>query len=152
MNRKYKIKALHELAMQAAKQYSRAESALIEILQKIDAEKTFRDLGQPSLFAYAVNELKLSESTAYNFINVARKAMQVPALQQQISSGELSVCKARKIVPVLTLQNQEEWIEKDKILPSRKLEQEVARIAPRESQPERMHYVTDTRVSLSLHL
>ena len=60
--------------------------------------KTIRD---------AVDRLKLSESTALNFINVARKAVQVPALQAEIRAGHVSVSKARKIVPVLTPQNQD---------------------------------------------
>lgn len=129
-----KIQELHQRALEAAKRFFQAEADLLELLQEIDACKGFRNLGHTSLFSYAVNALKLSESTALNFINVARKAVQVPALKEAIQQGNLSVCKARKIVPVLTTQNQAEWIEKAKTLPTRKLEKEIAKVAPSESR------------------
>ena len=108
------------------------------------------ELGYTSLFSYCVQALGLSESTASNFITVARKAREVPVLQSAIRSGTLSVTKARKIAPVLTLANQEEWIEKAISLPSRKLEQEVARVAPKEAAPERMKFVAEDRLELRI--
>ncbi|MGZ3687872.1 MAG: hypothetical protein ACXVBW_06215, partial [Bdellovibrionota bacterium] len=117
---------LHRQALIAAKEYFKAEAALLDILQKIDACRGFRQLGYPSCFTYAVGALKLSEATAMNFISVARKSKEVPALQAAIANAELSVSKARKIVPVLTPENQEEWIEKAKSLPQRELERQVA--------------------------
>jgi hypothetical protein len=152
MDRKQKVSELHQIALGAAKKFFLAEAELLDILQKIDAARAYLDLGHPSLFDYAVKGLKLSESTALNFINVARKAMQVPALKQQIESGDLSVSKARKIVPVLTLQNQAEWIEKAKTLSSRQIEKEVARVMPQEATPERVRYVSETRANVSLGL
>src|SRR5262249_48620973 len=124
------MKSLHELALQAAANYFRAEAELLDILQKIDKERTYRQLGYTSLFLYAVGALKLPEGTAYNFINVARKAREVPALKAAIAASDLSVGKARRIVSVLTLENQDEWIEKAKNLSQRSLEKEVARVNP----------------------
>lgn len=146
------IKELHQRALEAAREYFRAEAKLLDLLQKIDACKGFRNFGYTSLFSYAVDGLKLSESTSLNLINVARKAVQVPALKTEIEAGQLSVCKARKIVPVLTTQNQAEWIEKAKTLPTRKLEREIARVAPGEAFPERIRFVTESRVNLSFSL
>jgi hypothetical protein len=136
--------------VQAAKQFFRAESRLLAILQRMDAEKAYRDLGRTSLFEYAVQDLKLSESVALNLIGVARKSVQVPELKREIDRGELSVSMARKIVPVLTPQNQGEWIEKAKTLTTRALEKEVARVRPQEATPERYRYVTESRIALSL--
>lgn len=112
-----KMHELHQHALDAARRFFQAESELLELIQKIDVCKGFRELGHTSLFSYAVGELKLSESVALNLINVARKAVQVPALKKEIQDGRLSVSKARKIVPVLTVQNQSEWIEKAKHFP-----------------------------------
>lgn len=146
------IQELHQKALDAARRFFKAEAELLELIQKIDECKGFRDLGHTSLFLYVVGELKLSESTALNFINVARKAVQVPALKTEIQLGNLSVCKARKIVPVLSIQNQAEWIEKARTLPTRSLEKEIARVAPAEAIPERVRYAAECRVSLSLSL
>lgn len=143
---------LHQRALEAARKYFQAEAELLDLIQKIDACKGFRNLGHTSLFSCAAGELKLSESTALNLINVARKAVQVPALKTEIQNGRLSVCRARKIVPVLNVENQAEWIEKAKTLPTRKLEKEIARVAPGEAFAERVRYVTESRVNLSLSL
>jgi 5-methylcytosine-specific restriction endonuclease McrA len=146
------VQEMHEEAMAAASQFFSSEARLLNILQRMDAERAYRDLGHTSLMAYAVKGLKLSESTALNLINVARKAVQVPELKREIEAGELSVCMARKIVPVLTTENQSEWIEKAKNLTTRALEKEVAALRPQEATPERIRYVTHDRVSVTLGL
>lgn len=145
-----KFHELHRRALEATRRFFQAEAELLDLIQKIDACKGFRELGHTSLFSYAVGELKLSESVALNLINVARKAVQVLALKAEIQTGNLSVCKARKIVPVLNLQNQEEWIEKAKTLPIRKLEREIAKVAPQTAVPDRVRYVTESRIALTV--
>jgi hypothetical protein len=152
LDRKRLVQEMHEEALAAASRFFSSEARLLGILQRLDAERAYRDLGHTSLMAYAVKGLKLSESTALNLINVARKAVQVPELKREIEAGELSVCMARKIVPVLTQANQEEWIEKAKTLTTRALEREVAGVRPQEATPERIKYVTRERVAVSLGL
>ena len=58
------INRLHQRAILCAKRFHEAESELLTVLQRVDAQKTFRHLGFPSLFAYATHALKLSEGTA----------------------------------------------------------------------------------------
>ncbi|MGZ6311755.1 MAG: hypothetical protein ACXWOH_14055, partial [Bdellovibrionota bacterium] len=143
--------SLHERAIQAAANFHRAEAELLSILQELDRCRGYREQGYSSLFAYSVGALKLTESVACNFINVARKSREVPELQAAIVASELSVTKARKIVPVLTLENQEEWIEKAKSLSSRELEREVARVAPQEPV-ERIKAIGNDRVQVTIAL
>ena len=131
------IQELHQKALDAAGRFKRAEADLITILQELDHARAFFKLGYNSLFSYTVQALGLSESVAANFVTVARKAREVPVLHEAIQSGALTVSKARKITPVLTLQNHDEWIEKAKSLSTRKLEEEVARVAPREARARR---------------
>ena len=47
-----------------------------------------------------------------NLCHGREEGPEVPVLQSAIQSGALSVSKARKIAPVLTLANQDEWVEK----------------------------------------
>lgn len=141
---------LHQKALEAVKSYSIAEAQLLTILQEIDLSRAYRDLGHTSLFTYAVQGLKLSESTAYNFIAVARKAREVPALMIEISKGTLSISKARKITPVLTRDNQAEWIANAQSLSQKSLEKEVARVAPREATRKRATYISETQLKLTL--
>ncbi|MBI3543857.1 MAG: HNH endonuclease [Deltaproteobacteria bacterium] len=141
---------LHLRALEIVGRYLRTEAELLDVLQEIDRSKAYRAFECPSLFVYAVRELKLSESIAYNFITVARKAVEVPALKAEIARGDLSVSTARKITPVLTARNHEHWIELAKTLPRQMLEREVARVAPKTATPERTAYVSASRLQLTM--
>lgn len=141
---------IHKKALEVATRYKRAEADLLCVLQEVEVARVFVKLGFTSMFNYCVQALGLTESVAANFVTVARKAREVPVLQSAIQSGSLSVSKARKIAPVLTLENQDEWVEKAKILSTRKLEEEVARVAPREAAPERIKVVAEDRLELRM--
>jgi hypothetical protein len=119
-------------------------------LQQVDERRTYLHYGRSSLFHYAVQELHLSESVAYNLISVTRKAREVPELRNKIERGEITLTNARKIAPVLTAENQIEWLAKASVLSQRELEKEVVKIRPELSTPERAKYVTETRLKLEL--
>lgn len=123
---------IHKKALEVATRYKRAEADLLCVLQEVEVARVFVKLGFTSMFNYCVQALGLTESVAAN------------------QSGSLSVSKARKIAPVLTLENQDEWVEKAKILSTRKLEEEVARVAPREAAPERIKVVAEDRLELRM--
>jgi 5-methylcytosine-specific restriction endonuclease McrA len=121
---------IHQKAVQAAQRFKKAEADLISVLQEVESSKTFFKLGYTSLFQYVVQSLQLSESVAANFITVSRKAKEFPALQNAIDEGKLTVSKARKVTAVLTPENQKEWVDKAIELPQKKLEEQVAVVAP----------------------
>jgi 5-methylcytosine-specific restriction endonuclease McrA len=121
---------IHQKAVQAAQRFKKAEADLISVLQEIESSKTFFKLGYTSLFQYVVQSLQLSESVASNFITVSRKAKEFSALQAAIDEGKITVSKARKVTAVLTPENQKEWVDKAVELPQKKLEEQVAIVAP----------------------
>ncbi len=141
---------IHHQAIEVVTRYKKVESDLIEILQKADDHKIYLNFNCKSLHDYTMNVLKLSESVAFNFIVVARKAKEVPELKQIIASGKLSVSKARKITSVLTKANQNEWLRMAVELPQKKLEQEVAKANPKEANPEKTKYVSESRLNLQM--
>ncbi|HEX4926196.1 MAG TPA: hypothetical protein VFV50_19030, partial [Bdellovibrionales bacterium] len=134
---KSRIDRIHEEALGAAREYRRAETKLLRVLQDVDICRAYLHLGAKSLFEYCTTLLGLSESVAYNFITVSRKAREVPKLQDEIESGRLSVSMARKIAPVLTPENQEHWIERAKTQTQKELEREVAKVSPAKAKRER---------------
>ncbi len=140
------FKQIHERAVACAKRFLQAEAELLGIIQTIEAKKIFRDLGYSSVFQYVTEALKLSESQAYSFISVARKAKEVPALKKAIVDGRLNVCKAKRIVSVINHSNSKEWIEKAITLPFREVEKQVARLNPSLIVPERIHPVAAERM------
>lgn len=145
-----KTKILHQRAVEVAARYHRNEAELIAVLQELDEHRIYRHYECTSLFQYAVRYLKLSEDTALNYITVARKAREVPALKQEIERGSVTVSKVRKISSVITRENQAHWLELAKSLPQKKLEREVARVNPKGAVPEKASYVSGDRLKLEL--
>ncbi len=143
---------LHSKAIEIVGRYKKIEFELLEVLEQIDSTKAYLKLGNTSLFDYTVKALGLTESVAYNFITVSRKASIVPELKKAIQTGDLTVSKARKITPVITLESQTEWISKASELTSKALEKEVARAAPLAISSERAKYIREDRLTLSLGL
>jgi hypothetical protein len=124
-----------------------AEKRLLLALIEVEKNSVHLRLGFSSLFQYAVS-LGLSESVAFSAISVARKMREIPELESEVS--EIGISKLRKIVSVLTPENQAEWVLKAKTLSSRSLEKEVAKVSPRAATPERSRYVSEKRLDLSL--
>ncbi|MBI2605109.1 MAG: HNH endonuclease [Deltaproteobacteria bacterium] len=143
---------IHEKAIDASTRYKKAEGELIEILQQAEQYKVFLEKGHASLFLYAVKELRLSESVAYNLIAISRKAREVPELKASVQAGAITISNAKRIVPVLNRDNQSEWIAKGCTLSQRQLEKEIARVRPEAATVERATYVTETRVKLEVGL
>jgi hypothetical protein len=144
------IQELLDRACELASRYLKTEVELIEILQKLDQHRVYLKFSCGSLFEYATSVLKLSESTAYNFITVSRKATQVPELKAAILSGELSISKARRITSVITRANQNKWILTAKQLTQKSLEREIAKVLTQALTPEKAKYVQENRVKLEL--
>lgn len=143
---------IHARAVEVSSRYKRAEADLIEILQQAEEHRVFLKRGHSSLFQYVVEELGFSESTAYGLITVARSSRQVPELKAQLRSGKITLSNARRIVSVLTPQNQAEWLSKASTLSSRQLEKEVIKVRSIEATPERASYVSYDRIKLELGL
>src|SRR6266404_1827990 len=122
--------ALHNLAISQAKRYLRDESDLLNTVMEVDRTRLFLKFDLKSTFAYCQKYLGLSDAVIYNFITVGRKSREIPALKLAVEEQGLTVATARKIVPILNVENQAEWIEKAKTLPKRMLEREVVESAP----------------------
>ena len=137
---------IHQSALLAALEFKQAEKKLLFALIEVEKNSVHLRMGFSSLFQYAVSSLGLSEAVAYNAIAVARKFREIP----ELPVGEVGISKIRKIVSVLTSENQEEWISKAKTLSSRALEKEVAKVNPKAATPEKAHYVSEKRLDLRL--
>ncbi len=147
---KAKTYPLHEKALHLSNNYRRLEKELIEVLQEIEEQKLYVELGFSSMFRYATESLGLSEANAYAFIAVARKAKVLPSLQQSLNEGSLSVSKIKPILSVLDVHNQNEWVEKAKVLPRSEIEKQVAEISPESRKREKIHYIR--KEALRMHL
>jgi len=131
-----KQQALHDHTVDLCKKHGRVEWQIVQALQEIDRTRLYRKFGSPSLFQYALQMLGLPESVAYRFITVARKAAQVPALQDALARNQISVAKASPIVSAVNPKNAGHLIEVAATQSKRLVETEVAKINPKPAKRE----------------
>ena len=139
---------IHAKALEVFGRFKGSIYEVIEMLQLVDAHKTFREYECTSLYDYAVSVHGLSEDVATNYIAVARKAAEVPALQMELQNSSISITKARKLCSVITIDNHEDWLELARTLTNSELQREVAGVNPKEEVSERLTYVTRERLKL----
>ncbi len=88
----------------------RVTARILAHLAEVDARKLYAPAGYPSMFAYCVEKLHLSEDAAYKRIQVARIARDFPALFPALADGRLHMAAVRLLAPHLTAQNADELV------------------------------------------
>lgn len=141
---------LHERALELSKIWKQTEAELVAVLIAMQRENAFVRLGYQGIYSYCKEALNLSEAQSYYFRRVVEASLVVPTFEKAVTSGQLSLSQARRIVPVVTRENPEEWIEKAKVLPQRELEKEVARVNPDAKPIERMRQTSENQVTLTV--
>jgi hypothetical protein len=95
---------LRDLAALVAQ--DRATTAmLLAHIAEVDARKLYLSAAYPSMFAYCVHELRLSEDAAYERIQAARVARQFPVLFEAVADGRLHLTAVGLLAPYLTREN-----------------------------------------------
>jgi len=77
---------------------------------EVKRRRLFRDLGHSSINQYAVQELGFSKSRTDDFIRLAKRLDNLPAVRKAVESGELGYTKAREIISVATPETQDSWL------------------------------------------
>ena len=135
---------LNNKAKRLAKNLLLTEGELLGVLGDMRRSKSFLELGYTGVFDYCERELHFSRAQSYYFKSVVEKADLVPEIRQAIVQGNLTLSQARRIVSVITPENQEEWIAKAIVLPQAELEREVTKENPRAFTKERIRPMTET--------
>lgn len=99
-------------------------------LMEADRRRLYAEAGFPSLFAYCVQELRLSEGAAYKRIRAARAADKFPAVLEELASGRLHLAAACLLAPCLTPENHPALLEQARGKSKREVEFLVASIDP----------------------
>ncbi len=100
---------LHDLRSLLARE--RATTAeLLAQLAEVDARKLYAPAGYPSMFAYCVEELRLSEDVAYKRIQVARTALRFPVIFGAVAEGRLNLSGVALLAPHLGEANADELL------------------------------------------
>ena len=78
---------------------------LLAHIAEVDARRLYAPAAYPSMFAYCVEELHMSEDAAYRRIHVARAARRFPVLFGELESGRLHLSAVSLLAPHLTQEN-----------------------------------------------
>jgi 5-methylcytosine-specific restriction endonuclease McrA len=139
---------LDQQATQIVQRYRGEENQLISVLQQIESQAVFKKLGYTSMYEYCVHRLKLSDSRAYELINVSRTCTKVPQIKAAIEAGAVSISAVKRIGSVVTEENASLWIEQASTLRQKDLERAVAAVNPKEAVKEQVKPITENRSTL----
>lgn len=101
---------LRDLAALAV-QDRRTTASLLAHIAEVDARRLYVPAGFPSMHAYCVQELRLSEDVALKRIQAARAARLFPAIFEGVGEGRLHVSGVCLLAPYLTAENAEALLE-----------------------------------------
>ena len=79
-------------------------------LAEVDARKLYLPAAYPSMYAYCVGELRLSEDAAYKRIQAARSARQFPAIFDAVAEGRLHLSGVVLLAPHLTSETADDLL------------------------------------------
>ena len=125
-------------------------AALLAHLAEVDARKLYLPAAYPSMYAYCVGELRLSEEAAFKRIHAARVARKFPALFEAIADGRLHLSGVILLAPHLTPENAEELLADAAHRSKADIERLLARRFPRPEVPERVEAVAPPASTLTL--
>src|SRR5437773_4692919 len=86
-------------------------AAVLAHIAKVDVRRLYAPAGYPSMHAYCVGELRLSEDAASKRIQAARAARQFPVLFDALADGRLHLAAVCLLAPHLTVENAERLLE-----------------------------------------
>ena len=92
---------LYDLAALVARDRA-TTAALLAHLAEVDERRLYLPAAYPSLYAYCVGELRMSEDTAYKRIRAARMARECPAIFTALADGRLNLSSVLLLTPYLT--------------------------------------------------
>ena len=102
---------VHSTLKRSLKAMDDAHQCAVLWFGDIMRRRLFRELGHSSINQYAVRELGFSKSRTDDFVRLARKLDELPAVREAVASGDLGYTKAREIVGVATPETQDTWLE-----------------------------------------
>lgn len=123
----------------------RVEADLVAHIGEVDARRLFAREGQPSMFAYCLEVLHLSEPETNLRIVVARASRRHPALLEMLSDGRLHLSGIALLAPHLTEANVDAVLARAVHLSKRRIEELIAELAPRPDVPESVRRLPELR-------
>ena len=113
-----------------------ATAAFLAHLAEVDARRLYAAAGYPSMFAWCVGELHLSEDAAFKRIRAARVAREFPVVFALLADGRLHLTAVLMLAPYLTPETAEDLFAGAIHLSKAAIEQFLAERFPRPDLPD----------------
>ncbi len=110
-------------------------AALLAHLAEVDARKLYLPAAYPSLYAYCVGELRMSEDSACKRIRAARAAGRFPAIFAEVAQGRVNLSAVVMLAPYLTEETADELLAAAAHRTKHEIEQLLAARFPRLDVP-----------------
>lgn len=131
-----------------AAQEREAVAALMAHLAVLDQRRLYLAEGCPTLFAYCVEVLHVSEAAAYDRMEVARAVRKYPVILEMLADGSLTLTTARLLAPALTRANHRQLLEAAAYKTKREVLQLVTRRRPLADVPSTIRQLPTRTASL----
>src|SRR5512144_1290341 len=128
---------LRKLAALAARDRGTTAELLAHIAET-DERRLYVEEGFPSMFAYCIQVLHMSEDAAFKRIRAARTARQFPAIFEAVADGRLHLSGVVVLAPYLTPENADELLAAAVHKTRAEIEWLLAERFPRPDLPERI--------------
>ena len=139
------LRSLGELLQQSR----RVEAELVAHIAEVDERRLYAVEACPSMFAYCIDVLHLSEHEAYLRIAVGRASRTHPILFEMLGDGRLHLSGIAKLAPHLTEANCETVLARAAHKTKREIEELVAEISPKPDVPATMRKLPERRENTS---
>ncbi len=115
---------------------------VLQHLREIERRSLYAERGYPSLFEYAVQELKYSQGAAHRRIASMRLLKEIPEMQEKLEHGEVSLSTLSRAQTFFRqekdhVKSREEKIEILKVLENKSAREVERELVCRSSEPEK---------------
>ena len=142
---------LHRLA-ELMSQSRGVEADVVAHISEVDERRLYAREAFPSMFAYCMSVLHLSEAEGYLRILAARASRKHPILLAMLADGRLHLTAIVRLAPHLTSANMDEILERATHRSKRQIVELVAEIAPRPDVPGTVRKLPQGKARPTTHL
>ncbi len=131
-----RARLLHQRLQGLVRLERRAMREIAVGLAGMQAGKLYRHVGYAGLVEYGEQAFGFSPSKTRQLALLGRKLPELPALDRALCGGTLGWTKARTLLPILRLDNVEDWIQRALTVSNRELEELVSRAEQGDAPPD----------------
>jgi len=115
-------KTLYQLCKKYGSQAKLWRQKFIGLLPEVNRRRLFEEKGFSSIFEFAAKLCGLTVEQVRLALNLEKRFSDKPVLKSMLENGEVSINKLARVVSIATPENEEELVEKIKILPKSALD------------------------------